>query len=108
MLYFENAIKAERQLDMLADEAKTNENKSLKDMPMDSQVQPEEEEPTEVVLAMLFTAAKILEKRHLAHILTGQSPTNKKPITYIRLPMVEVDDLLGFRLIESLGNPNEK
>lgn len=85
-------------------EAKANVNKSSEGMPMDSQGQ-NEEEPTEVLLAMLYTAAKLLEKRQLAFILTGTSPTTRKPITYIRLPMVEIDELLGFR---SIGNSVEE
>ena len=71
---------------------------------MDSQAQ-DEEEPTEVLLAMLYTAAKMLEKRSLAVVLTGHMPTTRKPVTYIRLPMVEVDELLGFRIFpDSIGN----
>lgn len=87
---------------MLENEVKAKEKQSLKDMPTDSKAPPEEEEPTEVLLAMLYTAAKLLEKRRLAHILIGKSPANKTVITYIRLPMVEVDELLGFRFVGNI------
>lgn len=80
---------------------KASEKKSTNDMPTDS----EAEEPTEVLLAMLYTAAKALEKRGICEVLTGHSPVSKKPVTYIRLPMVEVDQLLGFRTVGSLLHP---
>ena len=90
---------------MSASVAKAKEKPNLNDMPMDSQGQGEEE-PTEVLLAMLYTAAKMLEKRSLATVLTGHSPKTRQPVTYIRLPMVEVDELLGFRIVpDSIGNP---
>ncbi len=89
---------------MSASVAKAKEKPNLNDMPMDSQGQGEEE-PTEVLLAMLYTAAKMLEKRSLATVLTGHSPKTRQPVTYIRLPMVEVDALLGFRVVsETIGN----
>lgn len=89
---------------MSASVAKAKEKTNSSVMPMDSQAQ-DEEEPTEVLLAMLYTAAKMLEKRSLATVLTGHAPTTRKPVTYIRLPMVEVDELLGFRIFpDSIGN----
>lgn len=87
---------------------KAKEKPNLNGMPMDLQVQ-NGEEPTEVLLAMLYTAAKELEKRSLAIILTGHSPITRKPVTYIRLPMVEVDQLLGFRITqETIGTAEAK
>ena len=89
---------------MSASVAKAKEKTNSSVIPMDSQAQ-DEEEPTEVLLAMLYTAAKMLEKRSLAVVLTGHMPTTRKPGTYIRLPMVEVDELLGFRIFpDSIGN----
>ena len=89
---------------MSASVAKAKEKTNSSVIPMDSQAQ-DEEEPTEVLLAMLYTAAKMLEKRSLAVVLTGHMPTTRKPVTYIRLPMVEVDELLGFRIFpDSIGN----
>ena len=78
-------------------EVKASEKKSINGMPTDS----EAEEPTEVLLAMLYTAAKALEGRGICEVLTGHSPKSKNPVTYIRLPMVEVDKLLGFRTVGS-------
>ena len=104
MWFFENGTKAERQSDMSESVVKAKGKPSLSDMPMDLQAQ-NEEEPTEVLLAMLYTAAKMLGKRSLATVLTGYSPATKKPVTYIRLPMIEIDELLGFRIAnESIGN----
>lgn len=88
---------------MSESEAKEIEKTNSNAMPMDLQAQSEEE-PTEVILAMLYTAAKILESRALAQVLTGHSPISKKIVTYIRLPMVEVDNISGFRMVESIGS----
>ena len=82
-------------------EVKASEKKNTNGMPTDS----EAEEPTEVLLAMLYTAAKALEKREICEVLTGHSPKSRNPVTYIRLPMVEVDKLLGFRTVGSSINP---
>ena len=82
-------------------EVKVSEKKSTNGMPTDS----EEEEPTEVLLAMLYTAAKALEGRGICEVLTGHSPVSRNPVTYIRLPLVEIDKLLGFRTVDSSVNP---
>lgn len=88
---------------MSAKGQKVIEKQSLSDMPTVSQAQPEVEEPTEVLLAMLYTAAKALEGRSLATVLSGKNPTTHQPVIYIRLPMVEMDAALGFRLLDSVG-----
>lgn len=78
---------------------KANERQSLNGMPTVSEASPEAEESTEVLLAMLFTAAKLLERRGVLAVLTGVTPISKKPVTYIRMPMVEVDNVIGFKVI---------
>lgn len=78
---------------------RANEKQNLKDMPTVSGGSPEAEESTEVLLAMLFTAAKLLERRGVLAVLTGVTPISKKPVTYIRMPMVEVDNVIGFKVI---------
>lgn len=75
------------------------EKPSSSAMPTPSEKPANEQMPKEVALAMLFTAAKALEALAMAQILTGHNPQTRDPVTYIRLPTVIVDPLLGFKSV---------
>ena len=73
-------------------------------MPTVSKAPKEDEEPVEVLLAMLYTAAILLQKRQVVSILSGTSPITKKPVIYIRIQEAVIDPANGFKIIESVGS----
>lgn len=93
---------------MLEQEVKATEERSSIPMPTHTGKQKEEmptDLPTEVILKILFTNAKRLEKEALAQILTGKTPKGEI-VTYIRMTGVELHPEKGFVLTEkeSVGN----
>ena len=82
---------------MLDSEVKVNEEQSLNSMPQLTEMPNGDELPPEVVLAILYSMAKRLEKENIAEILTGHSPKGKV-VTYIKLIGVEIANTKGFVL----------
>lgn len=82
---------------MLDNEVKVTEKSNSSSMPTLTEKPDETELPTEVVLAILYTQAKVLEKRALAQVLTGRTPKGE-PVTYIRMTGVNLDTANGFVL----------
>ena len=87
---------------------KVTENLNLSSMPTLTATPSEGELPIEVVLAILYTMAKRLEKEVLAQVLTGRTP-NGETVTYIRMVGVSLDEAKGFVLAlpiqpESVGS----
>lgn len=82
---------------MLDNEVKVTEKSSSSSMPTLTEAQNESELPTEVLLRILFTMSKQLEKRALAQVLTGKTPSGEK-VTYIRMTGVDLDTANGFVL----------
>ena len=87
---------------------KVTENLNLSSMPTLTEMPSEGELPVEVVLAILYTMAKRLEKEALAQVLTGRSPKGEI-VTYIRMVGTTIDETKGFVLAvpiqpESVGN----
>jgi hypothetical protein len=94
---------------MLEQEVKVTEKPSLSSMPTLTETPNEGELPVEVVLAILYTQAKRLEKNISAQVLTGHTPKGEV-VTYIRMIGVSIDPERGFVLVEpskplaSVGN----
>lgn len=93
---------------MLEQEVKVTEGQSSSPMPTHTGKPKEEvptDLPTEVILKILFTNAKRLEKEALAQVLSGKSPTGET-VTYIRMTGVALDPEKGFVLAkkETVGN----
>lgn len=93
----ENEIKAERQFIMSVNEVKAQEKQSLNSMPTLTETPNETELPIEVVLAILYTQVKRLEKEALAQVLTGTTPKGET-VTYIRMIGISLDPKKGFVL----------
>jgi hypothetical protein len=100
----ENGIKDERRCTMLDNEVKVIERPSSSSMPTLTETPNEGELPIEVVLAILYSQAKDLEKRPevLAQVLTGHTPKGE-PVTYIRMIGVVMDKERGL-VLASVGN----
>jgi hypothetical protein len=81
---------------MLDQEAKVQEKSSSSSMPTLTE-KPDEDVPTEVALAILYTMARRLEAKALAQVLTGHTPKGEK-VTYIKLIGVTVDPEKGLVL----------
>lgn len=94
---------------MLDQEVKATEKQSSSSMPTLTETPNEGELPIEVVLAILYTQAKRLEKEISAQVLTGKTPKGE-PVTYIRMTGVITDKEKGFvlaqpdKVLASVGN----
>lgn len=90
---------------MLDQEVKVTEKQNSSSMPTLTETGNESELPVELVLAILYTQAKRLEKEALAQVMTGRTP-NGETVTFIKLTGVKVDSANGFVLAdkESVGN----
>lgn len=97
VLLSESEIKAERQFTMSEQEAKVTGKTNSSSMPTHTGMPSESELPIEVVLAILYSQAKRLEKEISAQVLTGHTPKGE-PVTYIRLTGVVIDPQKGFVL----------
>jgi hypothetical protein len=86
---------------MLDNEVKVIEKQNSSSMPTLTETPNEGELPIEVVLAILYTQAKSLEKRISAQVLTGKTPKGE-PVTYIRMTGVVIDKEKGFVLAEEV------
>ena len=86
---------------MLDNEVKVTEKPSLNSMPTLTEMPSGGELPIEVVLAILYTQAKRLEKDISAQVLTGRTPKGE-PVTYIRMTGVLIDKEKGFVLANEL------
>jgi hypothetical protein len=82
---------------MLDQEVKVTEKRSSSSMPTLTETPNEGELPIEVVLAILYTQAKRLEKEALAQVLTGHTPKGEV-VTYIRMTGISLDPEKGFVL----------
>lgn len=82
---------------MLEPEVKATGKSSSSSMPTLTETPNEGELPIEVVLAILYTQAKRLEKEALAQVLTGRTPKGEV-VTYIRMVGVSLDEVRGFVL----------
>jgi hypothetical protein len=93
---------------MLDQEVKATEKQSSSSMPTLTETPNEGELPIEVVLAILFSQSKRLEKEALAQILTGVTPKGET-VTYIRMVGVSLDKERGF-VLPTVANtlPTEK
>lgn len=91
---------------MSANVVKDKGELNLNSMPTHTETQNADELPIEVVLAIVYTMAKRLEKAGLAQILTGHTP-KQEVVTYIRMIGVDLDPDKGFVLAipASIGNP---
>lgn len=81
---------------MLEAEVKVTEKQNSNSMPTHTE-KPDEEMPTEVALAILYTMARKLEAKALAQVLTGHTPKGG-PVTYIRMTGIVIDPEKGLVL----------
>jgi hypothetical protein len=101
-LLSESETKDERRCTMLDSEVKVIEKPSSSSMPTLTETPNEGEMPIEVVLAILYTQAKRLEKDISAQVMTGRTPKGE-PVTYIRMTGVIIDKDKGF-VLATVGN----
>lgn len=101
----ENGTKDERRFTMLDNEVKVTEKSNSSSMPMLTETPNEGGLPIEVVLAILYTQAKRLEKDISAQVLTGKT-SKGEPVTYIRLTGVVIDKEKGFVLAQPTEESN--